>query len=367
MVLCDLSAKGRNGFVWILMASFDLFHFGHANALRQAKQLGDYLVAGVHSDATISENKAPPVYTEEERYQLISAIKWVDETVEDAPFKLTPEFLKKHNCDFCVHGDDISLNTEGNFSYQVISDAGFYRVIPRTKGVSTTALVGRMLLATRSHHEIEEDKVLDKACMQNIAQGRVARSPATGISQFFPSTKRIAEFSSGQQPKQGDRVIYVTGAFDLFHVGHLKFLEKAMDEGDYLLVGIHTDPVANKYKGENYPIMNMHERVLTVLSIKYVDEVLIGAPYILTEDLMNYYNIHLVVHGSTPVTPNPDGSDPFAVPKRMGKFKVIESGCELRSEKIIDRIIKNRLLYEERNRKKEAKEIKYIEKHAIPH
>ena len=75
-------------------------------------------------------------------------------------------------------------------------------------------------------------------------QGRVARSPATGISQFFPSTKRIAEFSTGQQPKQGDRVIYVTGAFDLFHVGHLKFLEKAMDEGDYLLVGIHTDPVS---------------------------------------------------------------------------------------------------------------------------
>ena len=47
--------------------------------------------------------------------------------------------------------------------------------------------------------------------------------------------------------------------------------------------------------------------------LQYVDEVLIGAPYILTEDLMNYYNIHLVVHGSTPVTPNPDGSDPFAV------------------------------------------------------
>ncbi|KAK2188905.1 hypothetical protein NP493_120g04058 [Ridgeia piscesae] len=133
------------------------------------------------------------------------------------------------------------------------------------------------------------------------------------VSGFFPSTKSIAEFSSGREPNPGDKVIYVTGAFDLFHVGHLKFLEKAMKEGDYLLVGIHTDPVANKYKGENYPIMNLHERVLTVLSIRYVDEVLIGAPYNVTEEIMNFYNVHLVVHGSTPIELNPDGSDPFAV------------------------------------------------------
>lgn len=62
--------------------------------------------------------------------------------------------------------------------------------------------------------------------------------------------------------------VYVAGAFDLFHVAHLDFLEKAHKLGDYLIVGLHTDPIVNKYKGSNYPIMNIHERVLSVLACK---------------------------------------------------------------------------------------------------
>lgn len=45
-----------------------MMHFGHANALRQAKELGDYLVVGVHSDAEVEKNKGLPVMREEERY-----------------------------------------------------------------------------------------------------------------------------------------------------------------------------------------------------------------------------------------------------------------------------------------------------------
>ena len=60
----------------------------------------------------------------------------------------------------------------------------------------------------------------------------------------------------------------MAGAFDLFHVGHLEFLEKAKQMGDYLIVGLHTDPVVNQYKGSNYPIMNLHERTLSVLACK---------------------------------------------------------------------------------------------------
>lgn len=64
--------------------------------------------------------------------------------------------------------------------------------------------------------------------------------------------------------------MYVAGAFDLFHVAHLDFLEKAHKQGDYLIVGLHTDPIVNKYKGSNYPIMNIHERVLSVLACKVI-------------------------------------------------------------------------------------------------
>lgn len=45
-----------------------MVHFGHANSLRQAKALGDYLVVGVHNDEEITRHKGPPVFTEQERY-----------------------------------------------------------------------------------------------------------------------------------------------------------------------------------------------------------------------------------------------------------------------------------------------------------
>lgn len=45
-----------------------MVHFGHANSLRQAKALGDYLVVGVHTDEEITQHKGPPVFTQEERF-----------------------------------------------------------------------------------------------------------------------------------------------------------------------------------------------------------------------------------------------------------------------------------------------------------
>lgn len=57
-------------------------HYGHANAIRQAKQMGDYLIVGVHSDADIAKHKGPPVMCERERYEAVRGCKWVDEVVE---------------------------------------------------------------------------------------------------------------------------------------------------------------------------------------------------------------------------------------------------------------------------------------------
>lgn len=48
-----------------------MVHFGHANSLRQAKALGDYLVVGVHTDEEITKHKGPPVFMEQERYIFI--------------------------------------------------------------------------------------------------------------------------------------------------------------------------------------------------------------------------------------------------------------------------------------------------------
>ena len=46
---------------------YDMVHFGHANQMRQAKAMGDYLIVGVHTDEEIKQNKGPPVFSQEER------------------------------------------------------------------------------------------------------------------------------------------------------------------------------------------------------------------------------------------------------------------------------------------------------------
>lgn len=55
-------------------------------------------------EGEISKHKGPPVFTQEERYKMVRAIKWVDEVVEGAPYVTTLGTLDKYSCDFCVHG-----------------------------------------------------------------------------------------------------------------------------------------------------------------------------------------------------------------------------------------------------------------------
>lgn len=341
---------------------YDMVHFGHANSLRQAKALGDKLIVGVHTDAEITKHKGPPVFTEQERYKMVRGIKWVDEVIEGAPYVTTLETLDKYDCDFCVHGDDITMTADGVDTYHLVKEAKRYKEVSRTAGISTTDLVGRMLLLTRNHfRQGSEEYSIEKEGSSIMGQDHSARSPWTGCSQFLPTTQKIIQFSDGKSPKPNDKIVYVAGAFDLFHVGHLDFLEKAKQHGDYLIVGLHTDPVVNTYKGSNYPIMNLHERVLSVLACKYVNEVVIGAPYSVTKELMDHFKVDIVCHGQTPIALDDGNLDPHSVPKMMGKFILIDSGNKMTTENIVERIISHRLEFEYRNKKKEKKEIEAYE------
>ncbi|CAF4048362.1 unnamed protein product [Rotaria sp. Silwood2] len=344
----------QNVRVW-MDGCYDMVHFGHANACRQAKQMGTYLIVGVHSDGEITKHKGPPVFTEQERYKMVRAIKWVDQVVENAPYVTTLETLEEYNCAFCVHGDDITVTADGVDTYHIVKAAGRYRECKRTQGVSTTDLVGRMLLVTKSHHE-PDDILPDPENTRRMSLCKESISPWTGASQFLATTNKIIQFSNGREPKHGDKIVYTAGAFDLFHVGHVDFLERVRACGDYVIVGLHGDRVVNRYKGSNHPIMNIHERVLSVLACRYVDEVVIAAPYSVTMDLINHFKVSLVVHGRTEYESDADGSDPYDVPKTLGMFQRIDSGNPMTTQDIITRIIDNRLEYEKRNKKKEAKE-----------
>lgn len=67
-------------------------------------------------------------------------------------------------------------------------------------------------------------------------------------------------------------------------------------------MGVHTDEDVQGRRGPHLPIMNLHERALSVLACKYVDEVIIGSPVVITDDLIKTFNISVVVRGTVTET-----------------------------------------------------------------
>ncbi|WCJ34687.1 Ethanolamine-phosphate cytidylyltransferase [Euphorbia peplus] len=340
---------------------FDLMHYGHANALRQAKDLGDELVVGVVSDEEIVANKGPPVLPMEERLALVSGLKWVDEVIANAPYAITEQFMKtlfnEHKIDYIIHGDDPCLLPDGSDAYALAKRAGRYKQIKRTEGVSSTDIVGRILSANDSKASVDHD---DKLSVSGD-DSKVNQTKAPNLSQFLPTSRRIVQFSNGKGPGPNSRVVYIDGAFDLFHAGHVEILRYARQLGDFLLVGIHTDQIVSEHRGKYYPIMHLHERSLSVLACRYVDEVIIGAPWEVSKDMISTFNISLVVHGTVAEDNSllTDASDPYAVPKSMGIFKTLESPKSITTSSVSQRIVANHEAYMKRNAKKNASEKKY--------
>ncbi|KAF5737324.1 hypothetical protein HS088_TW13G00203 [Tripterygium wilfordii] len=350
---------------------FDMMHYGHCNALRQARALGDHLVVGVVSDAEIIANKGPPVTPLHERLIMVRAVKWVDEVVEDAPYAITEDFMKKlfgeYDIDYIIHGDDPCVLPDGSDAYALAKKAGRYKQIKRTEGVSSTDIVGRMLLCVRERSIIEKHN--HSSLQRQFSHGHSQKfedggsGSGTRVSHFLPTSRRIVQFSNGKGPGPDARIVYIDGAFDLFHAGHVEILRVARGLGDFLLVGIHNDQTVSSKRGVHRPIMNLHERSLSVLACRYVDEVIIGAPQEVSKDVITTFDISLVVHGTVA-----EGNDfleekdnPYAVPISMGIFRVLESPLDITTSTIIKRIVANHEAYQKRNEKKAASEKKYYE------
>uniref|UniRef100_A0A0E0B9X6 ethanolamine-phosphate cytidylyltransferase n=1 Tax=Oryza glumipatula TaxID=40148 RepID=A0A0E0B9X6_9ORYZ len=337
---------------------FDLMHYGHANALRQAKLLGDQLVVGVVSDEEIVANKGPPVLSMEERLTLVSGLKWVDEVIPNAPYEITEEFMNtlfnKYNIDYIIHGDDPCLLPDGTDAYALAKKVGRYKQIKRTEGVSSTDIVGRILLTFKQ----KEAGSMETTTDANQNTGATCDKVKSQLSNFLPTSRRIMQFSNGQAPSPGARVVYIDGAFDLFHAGHVEILRSARQLGDFLLVGVHDDQAIRDRRGYR-PIMHLHERTLSVLACRYVDEVIIGAPWEVSRDMITTFNISLVVHGTVTEGSSVVGIDPYAVPKSMGIFQTITSTKPITTVSVATRIIDNHEAYKKRNLKKKASEDRY--------
>lgn len=145
-----------------------------------------------------------------------------------------------------------------------------------------------------------------------------------------PLIERV--FAHASQPI----IIYASMVADLFHYGHVEFLKHAHTLGTYLIVGLISDEVATAYKRK--PILSQEERAKVIQGCKYINEVIIGAPLIVTQDFIDAHHIDFVVHG--------DDFDQnkleiyFGDPMKMNIMRVVPYTQNISTTEIIERIKK---------------------------
>lgn len=137
---------------------FDLFHYGHMRALKNAKKMfpQTYLIVGVISDKETLKYSGKTVLTETERMEAVSNCTWVDHVVSSS-WIVTPSFLKTYSIDILIHGPDDEPSVKTGLRNSILSrfpsQAALqtnnlktqYICLERTEGISTSIIISRIV------------------------------------------------------------------------------------------------------------------------------------------------------------------------------------------------------------------------------
>jgi glycerol-3-phosphate cytidylyltransferase len=123
----------------ITFGTFDVFHVGHLRILARARKMGDYLLVGVSTDELNYAKKGRnPFYNQNERMEIISVIRYVDEVFLEESLELKRHYIQTYQADVLVMGDDWA----GKFDeFRDICRVEYLR---RTPSISTTAVIEKI-------------------------------------------------------------------------------------------------------------------------------------------------------------------------------------------------------------------------------
>lgn len=99
-----------------------------------------------------------------------------------------------------------------------------------------------------------------------------------------------------REKKNNKKVVFTNGCFDIFHIGHAKYLRDASNYGDLLVVGVNSDKSVKRLKGKNRPIMDEEERMELLASLEFVSYVVLfdeDTPY----ELIKHIKPHILAKG----------------------------------------------------------------------
>ena len=399
--------KTRKVFRVYMDGCFDLMHFGHANALRQARAIASFasntrgkeggdvegaeveveLIVGLVSDEEILRCKGPPVLPEQERVKCVRAVKWVDDIIANVPYELTKEFVEellseKYGIDCIVHGDDPCYLPDGTDAYAIPKALGKYREIKRTEGVSTTDLVARLLeyadASENTSKSAGDESSGGKRSEKNERHEARFCTTASRIAQFaakvsYSKTSKMHEETEKRKTDKKQRknekneettCCYVVGAFDVFNAGHVELLEECSFVADKVVCAVIADEYLTRDQtNQPPPMLNQSERAMSAIACRHCDDVVVGAPARLTDDICKTFNVTAVVFEDDDAVTERDrnvceknGVQILSVKERVFSRKKLT---------IAKRVQANRALFEERQKRKMASEKAYYEQKAF--
>ena len=126
--------------IGLIFGCFDLFHIGHLTILKRCKEECDYLIVGICNDQHIKDRKMrKPAFSEKERLEIVSAIKYVDEAhliYGDLIDNL--DFIESKHVDIIFAGSDHKDEEQFKTFKQEV------KIFPYTAGISTTKIMQRL-------------------------------------------------------------------------------------------------------------------------------------------------------------------------------------------------------------------------------
>ena len=123
--------------------------------------------------------------------------------------------------------------------------------------------------------------------------------------------------------KKYGRIVFTNGCFDILHLGHVDYLEKARSLGDKLIVGMNTDGSVQRLKGSHRPIVTEDSRTIVMASLQFVDGVILfdeSTPL----ELIKFLMPDVLVKG-----------DDYTIDTIVGAKEVIENGGEVKTISLV--------------------------------
>lgn len=155
---------------------------------------------------------------------------------------------------------------------------------------------------------------------------------ADKIKSLPDAKKKVAEWKSN-----GEKVVFTNGCFDLVHLGHVDYLEKARNLGDKLVLGLNTDDSVSRFKGPERPLQDENSRARVLAGFQFIDLVVFfndDTPLNLITELQP----NILVKGSDYLAENIVGAD--VVKNAGGEVKTIDFIPGYSTTRIVEKIKK---------------------------